>query len=342
VLGRPGSLDQLSHHRVGLGSAEHGIRHQPQRGRQGCGRAPGRSRRQAVRAARRASRRRPPRARGRARRSRGTAGDDVTLAVGPSWKVAGGWWPSLGGKSPHLGEGPRFVLVVGTDARKTQELAGTRGDTVHVLGIDGRVGGGVMGSSRDTWAPMPGGGGEDQCGPRALRRGRAGSGGAGGHRAAGGGVRRDRVQGFTEIVDSSGGLLAAAVAARLSGVGVIPKEMSLVSRQAPDRPQRGGGPDLRRVVLPARPHQGGSRGRRRVHRDEPGRAVDREGQRVGALGVRAVSRGPSLSPARSGVRPLDRGAPSGCRATRCVDSGAVRAEVVRVRWRGAIGSAPVL
>ena len=25
-----------------------------------------------------------------------TAGSDVTLAVGPTWKVVGGWWPSLG------------------------------------------------------------------------------------------------------------------------------------------------------------------------------------------------------------------------------------------------------
>lgn len=86
-----------------------------------------------------------------------TVGDDVTLAVGPSWKVVGGWWPSLG-RAQELPTTPRFVLVVGSDARPNQKLAGTRADTIQVLGLDGAGGGGVMGIARDVWAPMPGGG----------------------------------------------------------------------------------------------------------------------------------------------------------------------------------------
>ncbi|MGL5929794.1 MAG: LCP family protein [Dermatophilaceae bacterium] len=86
-----------------------------------------------------------------------TAGDDVTLAVGPRWQLAGGWWPSLG-KPEQLPAGPRFVLAVGSDARFDQKLKGTRGDTLQVLGVDGKGGGGVLGIARDLWAPMPGGG----------------------------------------------------------------------------------------------------------------------------------------------------------------------------------------
>ncbi|MGL5864514.1 MAG: LCP family protein [Dermatophilaceae bacterium] len=86
-----------------------------------------------------------------------TAGDDVTLAVGPRWQLAGGWWPSLG-KAAQLPAGPRFVLAVGSDARFDQKLKGTRADSLQVLGVDGQGGGGVLGIARDLWAPMPDGG----------------------------------------------------------------------------------------------------------------------------------------------------------------------------------------
>ena len=215
-----------------------------------------------------------------------TSGDDVTLAVGPTWKVVGGWWPSLGKATPQLGKGPRFVLVIGSDARPDEALKGTRGDTLQVIGIDGKGGGGVMGIPRDTWAPMPGGGSGK------INAAFAYGGGAGqlasvrkvtglpveGYVATG-------FKGFKTIVDQSGGvpmqiakklvflhkltipkgkqslsgkealayarerkslpngdfgrsahqseiLIAAAVAARLSGVEIIPKEMSLVSANA--------------------------------------------------------------------------------------------------------------
>ncbi len=215
-----------------------------------------------------------------------TSGDDVTLAVGPSWKVVGGWWPSLGKATPQLGKGPRFVLVVGTDARPKEKLAGSRGDTLQVIGIDGKGGGGVMGIPRDTWAPMPKGGSAK------INAAYAYGGGAGqleAVRAVTGlpveGYVATGFKGFKAIVDQSGGLpidiakkivflhkitipsgkqslsgsqalayarerkslangdfgrsahqgqilLAAAVAARLSGVGVVPKEMSVVSKNA--------------------------------------------------------------------------------------------------------------
>ena len=87
-----------------------------------------------------------------------TAGDDVTLAVGPTWKVVGGWWPSLGVATPSLGGGPRWVLAIGSDARKGQPLERTRADVLQVIGVDGKGGGGVMGMARDLWVPLSTGG----------------------------------------------------------------------------------------------------------------------------------------------------------------------------------------
>ncbi len=215
-----------------------------------------------------------------------TAGDDVTLAVGPKWKVVGGWWPSLGKATPQLGKGPRFLLVVGSDARPDEPLKGSRGDTLQVIGIDGKGGGGVMGIPRDTWAPLPGGGSGKINAAFAYG---GGDGQLASVRAVTGlpveGYVATGFKGFKAIVDQSGGLpmtiakkivflhkltipsgkqslsgkealayarerkslangdfgrsahqgdmlLAAAVAARLAGVGVIPKEMSVVSRNA--------------------------------------------------------------------------------------------------------------
>jgi len=87
------------------------------------------------------------------------AGDDVTLAVGPSWKVVGGWWPSLGVARPSLGpRGPRWVLAIGSDARKGQPLERTRADVLQVLGVDGEGGGGIMGMARDLWVQLSTGG----------------------------------------------------------------------------------------------------------------------------------------------------------------------------------------
>lgn len=89
-----------------------------------------------------------------------TAGPDATLLVRAAggWETVGGWWPSLKRPAPQLGTVPRFVLVIGSDARKGKPLAGSRADTLQVVGIDGAGGGGVVGIARDLWASMPGGG----------------------------------------------------------------------------------------------------------------------------------------------------------------------------------------
>ncbi len=87
-----------------------------------------------------------------------TNGADVTLAVGPTWKVVGGWWPSLGIDRPSLGKGPRWVLAIGSDARPGEDLQRTRADVLQVVGMDGKGGGGIMGMARDLWVPLSTGG----------------------------------------------------------------------------------------------------------------------------------------------------------------------------------------
>lgn len=87
-----------------------------------------------------------------------TSGEDVTLAVGPTWRVVGGWWPSLGVSKPALPGGPRWVLAIGSDARPGQQLERTRADVLQVTGVDGRGGGGIMGMARDLWVPLSTGG----------------------------------------------------------------------------------------------------------------------------------------------------------------------------------------
>ncbi len=91
-----------------------------------------------------------------------TMGDDVTLAVAAksgSWKVVGGWWPSLGKPTPQVG-GRRFILAMGSDARvsKGQKIVSSRADALQVVGVDGRGGGGVLGLARDLWVPLATGG----------------------------------------------------------------------------------------------------------------------------------------------------------------------------------------
>jgi LCP family protein required for cell wall assembly len=88
-----------------------------------------------------------------------THGKDVTLAVrAPRWKVVGGWWPSIGVSRPSLGGIPRTVLLVGSDARPGQSSDHARGDSLHIVGFDGRGGGGVLGIPRDSYVPLASGG----------------------------------------------------------------------------------------------------------------------------------------------------------------------------------------
>jgi LCP family protein required for cell wall assembly len=88
------------------------------------------------------------------------AGDDVTLAVAaPDWRIAGGWWPSLGQPTPQVG-GRAFVLAVGSDAReeKGQPRDRSRADAIQLVGRDGKGGGGVLGIPRDSWVRLSTGG----------------------------------------------------------------------------------------------------------------------------------------------------------------------------------------
>lgn len=85
------------------------------------------------------------------------AGDDVTLAVAdPTWRIAGGWWPSRA-VQPVLGKFPKTIAVVGSDARPDEDREATRADSIHfvVLADDGASA--VVGLPRDSWVPIDGG-----------------------------------------------------------------------------------------------------------------------------------------------------------------------------------------
>jgi LCP family protein required for cell wall assembly len=86
-----------------------------------------------------------------------TAGKDVTLLVkAPTWRIVGGWWPSMKvGPTPG---GVRRVLVVGSDARPGEDVTRARGDSLHVVAFDGHIGGGIVGIPRDSWVPLAIGG----------------------------------------------------------------------------------------------------------------------------------------------------------------------------------------
>ena len=87
-----------------------------------------------------------------------TSGKDVTLAVkAPSWKVVGGWWPSMGVPAPALG-GARRILLVGSDARPGESVNKARADSLHIVGVDGHGGGGVLGIPRDSYVSLASGG----------------------------------------------------------------------------------------------------------------------------------------------------------------------------------------
>lgn len=95
--------------------------------------------------------------------------EDLLLAVdsGEGWTVVGGEWPSLG-IPPYYGPSPRLVAVVGSDARPHENVADTRNDSIHFVGLDGAGGGGVLGLPRDSYVPVPGYGTRKITGALAL------------------------------------------------------------------------------------------------------------------------------------------------------------------------------
>jgi len=61
--------------------------------------------------------------------------------------------PSLPSRDPF------FFLVIGSDARPGQSLNGSRGDSLHIVGVDPRTGAAsILGIPRDSFVPVPGAG----------------------------------------------------------------------------------------------------------------------------------------------------------------------------------------
>ena len=85
--------------------------------------------------------------------------DDLFLMVnnGDGWRIVGGKWPSISVKA-RLGPSPRLVAVVGSDARPGEDMLGTRTDSIHFVGLDGKGHGGIVGVPRDSWVSIAGGG----------------------------------------------------------------------------------------------------------------------------------------------------------------------------------------
>lgn len=85
-------------------------------------------------------------------------GKDVTLLVKgtSSWAVVGGWWPSMSVYRPDF---PTMrVLAIGSDARSGQPVEKCRGDALHIIGVDHKGVGGIVGIPRDSWVPLSTGG----------------------------------------------------------------------------------------------------------------------------------------------------------------------------------------
>lgn len=78
-------------------------------------------------------------------------GDDTLLAVedGSGWRIVGGTVASIGA-APYHGDGPRFILVLGSDARPGQNQQRYRADSIHVLSLAGDRGA-IVGFPRDSW-----------------------------------------------------------------------------------------------------------------------------------------------------------------------------------------------
>ena len=81
-------------------------------------------------------------------------GHDLTFAVQQSgtWSVVAGWWPGLGVDAVMAGD-KQFALVIGSDARESQgeSVTSSRGDSLHIVGVDGSGGAGIVGIPRDSW-----------------------------------------------------------------------------------------------------------------------------------------------------------------------------------------------
>ncbi len=83
---------------------------------------------------------------------------DVVLLVddGEGWRIVGA---ALDGLTPWLGEGPRKVLILGSDARVGENQQRLRADSVHILTVVAQESAGaIVGFPRDSWVQGPDGG----------------------------------------------------------------------------------------------------------------------------------------------------------------------------------------
>jgi LCP family protein required for cell wall assembly len=96
-----------------------------------------------------------------------TSGTDVVLLAGEpgvaegasvTWQVVGAKLTSLD-EPAWYGDGPRLVLVLGSDARPGQRVEGFRADSVHIVGTVAASGqGSIVGIPRDSWVETSYGG----------------------------------------------------------------------------------------------------------------------------------------------------------------------------------------
>lgn len=79
------------------------------------------------------------------------ADDDIWFAVKAetSWRIVGG---QPGGQPAWLGDSPRLVLIIGSDARVGQNQLRFRADSIHIVGlVPAEQTGAILGIPRDTY-----------------------------------------------------------------------------------------------------------------------------------------------------------------------------------------------
>lgn len=94
-------------------------------------------------------------------------GEYVLRRVNGSWRVVAYdvvgraiETPQEAAFAPGLpSRGPMFVLVIGSDARPGQPVTATHADSLHIVGVNPRLGrASILGIPRDSWVPIPGAG----------------------------------------------------------------------------------------------------------------------------------------------------------------------------------------
>jgi LCP family protein required for cell wall assembly len=86
------------------------------------------------------------------------AGDDVVLAVAdPTWRIVG-MKPARFGLPAFYGDEPKFLLVVGSDARPGEDPLRSRADSLHIVAMRPSTGqGAIVGIPRDSYVTTPDG-----------------------------------------------------------------------------------------------------------------------------------------------------------------------------------------